>query len=221
MSELDGNTLEAIAFVGDTLAPFFLQDPYSGNASASFCALKELDINLVAEEWPFVETRDAEDCLQLVAIGLSGSAVTDEGFRAEESLTWEYRRLFVGPAAKPAPPWGSVYTDRECVIFGTTTLELRSWMRSHGVARIADEKAPEDHIGLMLALMAWLAANRPEDLPEFLRLHLLTWSSHFLTELTDAAEHPFYKGLAKLTRLSLEGVQAALGIQVEYPHYYR
>ena len=35
---------------------------------------------------------------------------------------WEYRRLFVGPGHLPAPPWGSVYTDRECVIFGEATL---------------------------------------------------------------------------------------------------
>ena len=67
----------------------------------------------------------------------------------------EYRRLFVGPAPKPAPPWGSVYTDRECVVFGESTLALRAWMRAQGIARLVDDKTPEDHIGLMLVLMAW------------------------------------------------------------------
>ena len=37
-------------------------------------------------------------------------------------------------------------------MFGETTLALRAWMRAHGVARATDEKTPEDHIGLMLAL---------------------------------------------------------------------
>lgn len=95
--------------------------------------------------------------------GLAPSCDAGENgaFAADDDLTWEYRRLFIGPGAKPAPPWGSVYTDRECVVFGATTLELRAWMREHGVARTADEKTPEDHIGLMLALMAWLAQNSP------------------------------------------------------------
>ena len=47
-----------------------------------------------------------------------------------EELVWEYRRLFVGPGHLPAPPWGSVYTDHECVIFGEATLALRAWMRA-------------------------------------------------------------------------------------------
>ena len=42
---------------------------------------------------------------------------------------------------------------------------------------------PEDHIGLMLALMSYLARNQPDDLDEFLQIHLLTWSSHFLDQL--------------------------------------
>ena len=129
--------------------------------------------------------------------------------------------MFIGPGAKPAPPWGSVYTDRECVVFGATTLELRAWMREHGVARTADEKTPEDHIGFMLALMAWLAQNQPTDLGEFLSLHFLTWAGHFLDELADAAEHPFYEGLARLTRASLDGVQKTLGLKVVTPRFYR
>ena len=155
--------------------------------------------------------------------GLAPSCAAGENgaFAADDDLTWEYRRLFIGPGAKPAPPWGSVYTDRECVVFGATTLELRAWMREHGVARTADEKTPEDHIGLMLALMAWLAQNQPTDLGEFLSLHFLTWAGHFLDELADAAEHPFYEGLARLTRASLDGVQKTLGLEVVVPRFYR
>ena len=107
------------------------------------------------------------------------------------------------------------------VVFGATTLELRAWMRSHGIARQTDDKTPEDHMGLMLVLMAWIARNQPQDLGEFLRLHLLTWSSHFLDQLIEAAGQPFYEGLARLTKASLEGIQAKLGLDVVYPRFYR
>ena len=223
MTDLDAATLEGVAFLGNTLAPFFLQDPRTGDAGAEFAAGAALDAHAAGAEWPFVGEAQAARCLGMMVEGLAPSRAAGEGgaFVADDDLMWEYRRLFIGPGAKPAPPWGSVYTDRECVVFGATTLELRAWMREHGVVRTADEKTPEDHIGLMLALMAWLAQNQPADLGEFLSLHFLTWAGHFLDELADAAEHPFYEGLARLTRASLDGVREALGLEVVTPRFYR
>ena len=223
MTDLDAATFEGVAFLGNTLAPFFLQDPRTGDAGAEFAAVAVLDAQAAGAEWPFVGEEEAARCLAMMVEGLAPSCAAEESgaFAADDDLTWEYRRLFIGPGAKPAPPWGSVYTDRECVVFGATTLELRAWMREHGVARITDEKTPEDHIGLMLALMAWLAQNQPADLGEFLSLHFLTWVGHFLDELADVAEHPFYEGLARLTRASLNGVQKMLGLEVVVPRFYR
>lgn len=206
--------MDGIAFVGETLAPFYLQDPRTGDAGPAFQAMASLDVAAAAAEWPFGEEAAVRDALGLMVGGLAEGADADD-------LVWEYRRLFVGPAVKPAPPWGSVYTDRECVVFGASTLELRRWMREQGIERTTDDRTPEDHIGLMLALMAWIARNRPEALEEYLRSHLLTWSSHFLEELAGAAEHPFYQGLARLTGASLEGVRSELGIEVVYPRFYR
>lgn len=192
--------LEAVSFVGETLAPFFLQDPRTGTAGAAFQAVAQLRAQEAADAWPFADGAEARHALSLMVNGLA------DGIDADD-LVWEYRRLFVGPAPKPAPPWGSVYTDRECVVFGEGTLELRAWMRAHGVRRTTDERTPEDHIGLMLALMSYLARNQPDDLDEFLQIHLLTWSSHFLDQLVEAADHPFYEGLARLAKASLEGIR--------------
>ena len=214
MDEKTDPVLDAVAFAGDALAPFFLQDPLTGGAGASFEAVAALDPEDAAAEWPFAEEGEAREALGLMVAGLAGGA-------GDEGLAWEYRRLFVGPAPKPAPPWGSVYTDRECVVFGASTLELRAWMRAHGVRRTTDERTPEDHIGLMLALMSYLARNQPDDLDEFLQIHLLTWSSHFLDQLVEAADHPFYEGLARLAKASLEGIQQARDIDVTYPRFYR
>ncbi len=205
---------DAVAFAGEALAPFFLQDPVKGDAGAAFEAMAALDPAAAAAEWPFVGEDEARAALSLMVEGLAAGVDDD-------ALVWEYRRLFVGPGRKPAPPWGSVYTDRECVVFGASTLELRAWMRAHGIARTTDEKTPEDHIGLMLALMAWIARNQPADLDDYLRLHLLTWAGHYLDELEEAAEHPFYKGLARLTRATLEDIRAERDLDVAYPRFYR
>lgn len=212
-NEQSAAELEAIAFVGETLAPFFLQDPRTGTADASFDAVAALDAQEAASAWPFADAEEAQRAFALMVDGLAKGR--------DDDLVWEYRRLFIGPAPKPAPPWGSVYTDRECVVFGATTLELRRWMREHGIARQTDDKTPEDHMGLMLVLMAWIARNQPEDLAEFLRLHLLTWSTHFLDQLAEAARQPFYEGLARLTKASLEGIEAELGLEVVHPRFYR
>ena len=206
--------LEGIAFVGETLGPLFLNDPETGNAGAAFQALATLEVDAAAAEWPFVDEAEAKADLDLMKEGLARGIDDDD-------LVWEYRRLFVGPTPKPAPPWGSVYTDRECVVFGASTLELRAWMREQGIERLVDDKTPEDHIGLMLVLMAWIARNQPINLDDYLRLHVLTWSSHFLDELAEAAEHPFYEGLARLAKASREGIRAERALDVIYPRFYR
>lgn len=217
MNELlnDNAVREAVMFVGQTLGPLFLDDPrHEEQVVPAIEVFAALDVDAAAEEWPFVEADDARSALALMKEGAQAGAQSDE-------VVWEYRRLFVGPAPKPAPPWGSVYTDRECVVFGGTCLELRQWMREVGIERLGDEKDPEDHIGLMLLLVAWIAEHRPEVLEDCLRLHVLPWSSHLLEELEDAAEQPLYKGLARLARMSLEGMQEAFGIEVAYPRFYR
>lgn len=217
MNELlnDSAVREAVIFVGQTLGPLFLDDPrHEEQVVPAIKAFAALDVDAAAEEWPFVDADDARGALALMKEGAQAGAQSDE-------VVWEYRRLFVGPAPKPAPPWGSVYTDRECVVFGGTCLELRQWMREVGIERLGDEKDPEDHIGLMLLLVAWIAEHRPEVLEDCLRLHVLPWSSHLLEKLEDAAEQPLYKGVARLARMSLEGMQEAFGIEVAYPRFYR
>ena len=206
-------SLEAVEFVGLTLAPFFLVDPKDEAASAMLEAIASIDPSQAGGDWPFVDRELAEECLA------SMKRAVAEGDR--EELIWEYRRLFVGPAARPAPPWGSVYMDRDCVVFGVTEIELVRWMREKGLERRTRDKVPEDHIGLMLAQMAFIARYRPELLCEYLEDHLLTWSHHFLALFADASSHPFYHSLAVLTDASLEGIKKQEGLHVVYPRYYR
>ncbi len=232
-------TLDAIAFVGDTLGPLFYYDPAAAEVRPTYEALSGLDVEAAATEWPFVSAEDAEGALRLIVAGLTrdaggevprGSATdgaSHEGAAdgtsqaVSDDLAWEYRRLFVGPAAKAAPPWGSVYTDRECVIFGASTLELRRWMRQVGIEKLNDDNEPEDHIGLMLTMLSWVATRRPDVLDEFLGAHLLTWAPHFLEGVERETTHPFFEGLARLARASLAGIRRERGIEVELPRFYR
>ena len=60
--------------------------------------MKELDIPL--------EEKTCEKITALIKQGLT------------QDLTEQYQNLFIGPNELLAPPWGSVYLDPECVIFG-------------------------------------------------------------------------------------------------------
>ncbi|RYJ18300.1 Tat proofreading chaperone DmsD [Rahnella variigena] len=134
--------------------------------------------------------------------------------QAQESLADAYQRLFVGPYALPAPPWGSVYLDKESVVFGDSTLALRQWMRENGIEPHLKQAEPEDHIGLLLMMSAWLAENSPALLNEFLTMHLLPWAGRYLELLRQKAEHPFYVGVALLAESTLCGWIQQQGLDV-------
>ena len=98
------------------------------------------------QDWPL-----SPETLQPVADTFATSS--------DEPLTDAWQRLFIGPYALPAPPWGSVWLDRESVLFGDSTLALRQWMRENGIAFEMQQNEPEDHFGTLLLLAAWLIEN--------------------------------------------------------------
>lgn len=204
--------LEAIAFIGDTLSPLFLEDPVKGDRSA-YEAFKALDAQAAAAEWPFADPELAASSLTAMVDALRTTPA--------DELARDFRTMFIGPFKKSCPPWGSVYMDHEGVTFGPTTLALRAWMREKGIERTHDDKMPEDHIGLMLSMMAWTARSKPESLEEFLTEHLLTWAPHFFDVMEGAAQQPFYVALAKLAKDSLVGIEEVLGLNVETPRFFR
>ncbi|STW79496.1 oxidoreductase component of anaerobic dehydrogenases, Functional role page for Chaperone protein TorD [Klebsiella michiganensis] len=80
--------------------------------------------------------------------------------KTNEPLADAWQRLFIGPWALPAPPWGSVWLDKESLLFGDSTLALREWMRANGVGLSEQRAEPEDHFGTLLLLAAWLCGIR-------------------------------------------------------------
>ncbi len=206
---------DKIVLACNILGPLYVNDPEHDTSTESvYRAIASLNTTKAADEWPFADACIASSSIDLMQQGLEDGVPTQQ-------TVWEFRRLFVGPNPMPTPPWGSVYTDREQVVFGESTLALRQWMREYGIQRMGDDATPDDQIGLMLLLLSWIAQHKPSLVSDFLQNHLLTWSSHFLQELELVADAPFYRGLACLTRSTLEGLQIHLGIKMEYPHYYR
>lgn len=105
--------------------------------------------------------------------------------QSEETHAQAWQRLFVGPWALPSPPWGSVWLDRESVLFGDSTLALRQWMREKGIQFEMQQNEPEDHFGSLLLMAAWLAENgRQTECEELLAWHLFRGQHVFLTFLS-------------------------------------
>ena len=76
----------------------------------------------VAVDWPWGTPTE------LVSIADDFSAVPDEA-----ELAQQYQRLFIGPDALPAPPWASVYLDRENSLWCYSTFRLAYFFADQGI----------------------------------------------------------------------------------------
>jgi hypothetical protein len=201
------NTFYQISLYGRLLGSSFYYEPSDSRIASVLEFFRQPNW---MQEWEIpLEEKTSEKLTALIKQGL------------KQDLTEQYQNLFIGPNELQAPPWGSVYLDPECVIFGHSLLALRDFLKRHQIAFQSQQDEPEDHIGLMLMLAAYLAENRPHLLAEFLSQHLLTWAPHFLSQLANVENHPFYQGLAQLTLIVLDDWKHKLNLSVPKVHFYR
>ena len=130
----------------------------------------------------------------------------------------DYQRLFIGPDALPVAPWGSVYLDKEQVIFGDSLLALRAFLDQHSLHFQLTQNKPEDHFGLMM--MAYLAEHKPEALKAFFEQHFLTWAYRFLS-LFNQQPTTVYVGLGKMAEALLSYAQEHLKLTPQAVELYR
>ena len=130
-----------------------------------------------------------------------------------ESLKIDYARLFVGPYRLLAPPYGSVYMEKNRMLMGDSTIDVKHRYAEEGL-EISLKETP-DHISIELEFMYFLIFKEIETLSNddinrgidylqkqkiFLEIHLGAWVSEFSRNIGDNAETDFYQRLARETQ---------------------
>ncbi len=173
---------------------------------------------------PADATREHVDQLSrsLKMLSLSAAAAADrmaavlqdgEGFA---ELTIDHARLFVGPFALLAPPYGSVYLEGERRLMGDSTLAAGECYNEAGLEVSADFNGTPDHIAVELEFMHFLvvkeldaraggnldrAQNFWQKQRAFLERHLAAWVPDFSRSVEEQAQTGFYQSLAMATRI--------------------
>lgn len=132
----------------------------------------------------------------------------------DDELAWQFSVLFEGQGDMVAPPWGSVYLEKDNLLMGETTASYREFLRTMGIAFDGEQNEPEDQFGLMLlACSAFLERDNQHAANTLLTHHLLPWASRYLALLQDNTLSPFYARLADITRLYLADLQQQRALQ--------
>ena len=132
-------------------------------------------------------------------------ALIREGLNERDSLDDAYAELFIGPNNLMAPPWGSVYLDKENLMNGDSTMALKDFLKRANLKADTGSNEPEDHIGLMFFMVSWFAANGDKDaIAELLTDHLLSWAFRYFVLVKEHSPHSFYKGAAVLGEATLK-----------------
>jgi putative dimethyl sulfoxide reductase chaperone len=144
-------------------------------------------------------------------------------WKAEESfeeLAIDHARLFVGPFALLAPPYGSVYLDGERRLMGDSTLAAGECYHEVGLELAAGFNGTPDHIAVELEFMHFLvvkgleaqaggcldrAQNFRQKQRAFLERHLAAWVPDFSRSVEEQAQTRFYQSLAATTRIFIAG----------------
>lgn len=139
----------------------------------------------------------------------------------EESLSHEFQRLFNGIGPMPAPPWGSVYLDKDRVIFGHSTVDYRQFLHSQDMDMDTGTREPEDQFGLMLMAYSYLLeVNKVKAAIELLEKHLLPWAPDYLQLLSNSTDIKYFKALAVETKQWLAVLVEENQLQVEQKKLY-
>ncbi|MBB1312052.1 molecular chaperone TorD family protein [Aliivibrio sp. SR45-2] len=139
---------------------------------------------------------------------------------SKDDINSDFQALFEGCDVMPAPPWGSVYLDREQVIFGDSTLRFRQFLLANDIELNTGMREPEDQFGLSLLAMAMMIEQdkNEEIIIELLSEHLLPWAYHYLELVKKNGKTEIYTSLACVAFEWLALLQKELNI---IPHNYK
>lgn len=128
-----------------------------------------------------------------------------------ENLHWDYTRMFIGPEVPPAPLWESVYFSKDKLLFQKSTDDVNKFYAQCGFQLNEKEQEAADHIGFELDFMYHLGSqsiqhidkntvlkNLLQQQNQFLKTHLLAFSSKLGNKITEHTDSDFYRTVAIL-----------------------
>ncbi len=144
---------------------------------------------------------------------------------SNEDLSVEHAKLFVGPYELKAPPYGSVYLDREKRVMGDSTMEVIRTYQKHGLSIVDEFKELPDHMCAELEFMYYLIHKEVEALrntdtkralkwiePQeaFFNTFLSPWVPAFCARIQEGTDNEFYRALAECVLTFVEHSQEYL-----------
>lgn len=133
---------------------------------------------------------------------LAESAKTAEARVVER----EFFDLFIGVGRGELLPYASFYQTG--FLNERPLAELRGDLARIGVARVEGRYEPEDHIALLMEVMADMAAGAlPVDAAvqaDFFARHIAPWAAQFFDDLAIAPSASFYRPVAEIGRLLVD-----------------
>ena len=150
----------------------------------------------------------------------STQGASDDATLADLRSVW--LRALVGVGRPLAPPWQSVYTDKDHLMFAHSTLEVRRFYRLFGFEPQKLNNEPDDHIGLMMSFLALTAAKESdasgeelervrEGQREFIERFIAPSVNDWVHDVVKKVPSDFYAGAALLVKGSVERRLEQLG----------
>lgn len=123
-----------------------------------------------------------------------------------QELQIEYSKLFVGPYQLDAPPYSSVYLDKEDLVMGESTQEAIHYYVEAGLNPSSENHEPPDHISIELEFMYFLLFQNVVEKDDhffelshqFMNRHLALWVYAFTKRIIESTKNAFYLELATL-----------------------
>ena len=163
-----------------------------------------------------------DDYLRAIEQAIS---VAEEG--EQLAMAREYTRLFTDAFPHViAPPYGSIYLEKEGIVSAETTSEVLRFYHGVGFTLKEDLHDLPDHIAHELEFMGILAgeesqasSNEKIKLEEiqmnFLSRFILPWVPTFCDMVAEHSRHPFYHCLGNLTKEFINFEKNYLGVPEE------
>jgi TorA maturation chaperone TorD len=140
-------------------------------------------------------------------LGVAHASLADAASRVTSAqVEREFFNLFIGLGRGELLPYGSYYQTG--FLHERPLARLREDLAALGIARAADQVEPEDHVAILLEIMAGLADGRfgaPKGADrDLFEKHLAPWAGRFFADLEQAEAADFYRRIGTLGRVFVD-----------------